>query len=198
VSRALSNFNMWWQNHRPPNASSSDWAATLAAQVDEEMVRLRACHDMLSPVLQPDLAACLGLSHPFEPSYDEKLFENRLLQQSLYADGLQRWFELFPATSFRVWVSEDFKADPAAHIQELAAWLGLDPAALHPKLQQASGGSSSRPVFKPVHARKYEGSAQAEVVERVRAFLSPHNQRLFELLEAKGFGDVAARLRQLW
>jgi hypothetical protein len=198
----VSNFNMWWAKHRPPNATTADWAPTLAAQVDGEIARLSACYAAAGthPASQPDLAACLGLPHAYDTAYDRMLFRDRLLAQSLYADGLQRWFSVFPRDAFLFIVADDFRADPAADIRRMVAWLRLDAAMLHPRLQAPppDDDRASRPAFRPVHARVYEGSAQADVLARMRAFLRPHNERLFALLQAKGFGDVAARLRELW
>jgi hypothetical protein len=37
-----------------------------------------------------------------------------------------------------------------------------------------------------------------EVVPRRWRLFEPHNRRLFETLEAEGFGAVAARMRQVW
>lgn len=166
----------------------------LAAQVDGEITRLSACFAAVgaAPITQPDLANCLGLTHPYSSSYDEDLFSNRLLAQGLYAEQLQRWFALFPAESFLIWVSEDFKSDTPAHMQDLVRWLGLDMQLLDPNLLDPST------KLKSVHARRYEGHANAEVVARMRRFFEPHNTWLFELLDAKGFGAVAARLRQVW
>jgi hypothetical protein len=194
VARAVSNFNMWWQKHAPKGAPKASWSDMLAAQVDGEITRLSVCNAAVGygPITQPDLAECLGLSHPYSETYDMDLFANRLLAQGMYADELQRWFELFPAESFLIWVSEDFKSDPATHMQHLVAWLGLDPELLDPKLRNASA------KLKPVHSRNYDGSPKAEVVARMRHFFEPHNKRLFDMLDAKGFGAVAARMRQVW
>lgn len=196
VSRAISNFNMWWQKQasQGSRSTSSSWSDTLALQVDGEIARLTACYASVgtAPAQHPELASCLGLPHPCSKRYDEALFANRLLAQGLYADQLQRWFQLFPAESFLIWVSEDFKSDPATHMTQLVQWLGLDMDLLDPKLRVA--GSK----LKSVHGRRYEGSADAEVVARMRRFFEPHNRRLFELLEAKGFGAVAARMRKVW
>lgn len=74
----------------------------------------------------------------------------------------------------------------------MVRWLGLDMQQLDPKLLDPST------KLKSVHARRYKGHANAEVVARMRRFFEPHNMRLFELLDAKGFGAVAARLRQVW
>lgn len=197
AARAVSNFNMWWQKQSAKPASErpkASWSDMLAAQVDGEITRLSACFAAVgaAPITQPDLANCLGLTHPYSSSYDEDLFSNRLLAQGLYAEQLQRWFALFPAKSFLIWVSEDFRSDTPAHMQDLVRWLGLDMQLLDPKLLDPST------KMKSVHARRYEGHANAEVVARMRRFFEPHNARLFELLDAKGFGAVAARLRQVW
>lgn len=178
----------------PAQRPQSSWADMLAGQVDGEITRLSACFASVSTaaVTQPDLANCLGLSHPYSSTYDEDLFSNRLLAQGLYADQLQRWFELFPAESFLIWVSEDFKNEGAAHMKDLVQWLGLDVQLLDPKLLDANT------KMKNVHGRKYWGKADVEVIMRMQRFFHLHNQRLFHMLEAKGFGAVAARMRQLW
>lgn len=188
---------MWWQKQAskdPAERPKTTWSEMLAAQVDGEVIRLSACYASVGPgpVTLPDLASCLGLSHPYTSTYDADLFANRLLAQGLYADQLQQWFELFPAESFLIWVSEDFKSDPAAHMQQLVRWLGLDVQLLDHRLREPGR------KLKPVHGRHYDGAANAEIVARMRRFFEPHNRRLFDMLEAKGFGAVAARMRQVW
>jgi len=189
---------MWWQKQSASAnstiTSQASWSETLAAQVDGEIARLSACYDTVGALLtkQPELSSCLQLQTPFSKGYDEALFANRLLAQGLYADSLQRWFGLFPAESFLIWVSEDFKSDPALHMTQLVQWLGLDLDSLHPKLRSAGT------KLKSIHGRRYEGSPNPEVVARMRRFFEPHNRRLFELLEVKGFGAVAARMRKVW
>jgi hypothetical protein len=197
VARAISNFNMWWQKQsaKPPaERPKLNWSNMLAAQIDGEIIRLSACFAAVSPepVTQQDFASCLGVTHPYSSTYDEDLFANRLLAQGLYADQLQRWFELFPAESFLIWVSEDFKSDSPAHMRDLVQWLGLDTQLLHPKLLDPAT------KLKIVHSRHYEGRPNEEVLARMRRFFKPHNARLYALLETKGFGAVATRLRQAW
>jgi hypothetical protein len=43
----------------------------------------------------------------------------------LYSTFLHRWFQIFPRDQFLVLRLEDFNADPATHLRDLVAWLGL-------------------------------------------------------------------------
>ncbi len=99
----------------------------------------------------------LWLSHitPCQPQprdFIDVLPQVEFLWRSIYADQLQRWFDLFPPQRFLIWVwigrsvltgnnpshtqhhkqiTEDFIKAPQLHMQQLVKWLGLDPAVIN-------------------------------------------------------------------
>ena len=56
--------------------------------------------------------------------------DHSYVAQGRYLDMLPRWFSLFPREQFYIGVSEDFYADPARVVNDVWAWLGLEPAPL--------------------------------------------------------------------
>lgn len=208
ASRAVSNFNMKWQKLREAEVKRNDtsfqsltqqqreaaWVESLRANATRQMQQLAACYSKVgtAALLQPELAACMGLLQPYSPNYQSALWEDAMMWQGIYADGLERWFKLFPAHQIMVWISEDFKAEPAAHVRQLISWLGLSSRDINPKLLPGAKR------LNPIHVREYEAQAPADLTAAMRRFYSPHNERLFAVLQAKGFGSVAARLREVW
>jgi hypothetical protein len=93
-------------------------------------------------------------------------------------------------------VSEDFKVEPYRHMNELVEWLGMDPTDIKPKYRYRGSAARERPRL--VHVREYDGYPTLEVQQKLRDWYAPHNQRLFEMLRDKGFGEVAARLEEVW
>lgn len=196
-------------------ARTAAWTAELRANVSAQVAALSRCTTVAASygghvsvggdgssadtssisggaLLGPELGACLGLASPYHPGYQASLFAHGMVWQGVYADGLERWLSLFPASQVMVWVSEDFKADPAAHMRQLVAWLGLDADGLAPKLRPGA------PLLRPVHVREYEAQPPPDVSGALRAFYEPHNERLFQLLARKGYGHVVERMRIAW
>jgi hypothetical protein len=170
------------------------WVEALTANATRQMQRLTECYARVGTdaIRQPERAACMGVQQPYNPSYQASMWEDAMVWQGIYADGLERWFKLFPKEQFLIWISEDFKADPAAHMRQLISWLGLDMADINPKLLPGAKRLS------PIHVREYEAEAPEQLMSSMRRFYAPHNARLAALLQEKGFGSVADRLLQLW
>lgn len=75
---------------------------------------------------------------------------------------------------------------------QLVDWLGLDPTLTSPQY------TSGSPLHTKLHVGKYESQPASDTMSMLREFYAPHNERLFKLLEAKGFGGAAARMREVW
>ena len=117
----------------------------------------------------------------------------------------------FPPERFLIWISEDFAANPAAHMEQLVAWLGLDTSMGNPAVTECCGGychfRASFCTHTLIHLqvltkRSYQIPYIAypgEGVEReLKRFLQPHNQRLFGMLHRVSMGAVATRLQEVW
>lgn len=89
-------------------------------------------------------------------------------------------------------VSEDFQHDASSHLLQLVDWLGLDP-----KLT-SHDHKSGVPIKTKLHVGRYESQPEDATMNMLREFYAPHNERLFKLLEDKGFGNAAARMRDVW
>jgi hypothetical protein len=61
-------------------------------------------------------------------------------EHSLYATRLTRYFERFPRTSIKVILFDDFTTNPAGTVQDLFAFLGIDPSFL-PDTRVAHNGT---------------------------------------------------------
>ena len=80
-------------------------------------------------------------------------------------------------------------------MHQLVDWLGMDTKLIKPKYARPHIGWE-RPRL--VHVREYDGYPTLEVQQKLRDWYVPHNQRLFNMLREKGFGDVAARMEEVW
>lgn len=87
--------------------------------------------------------------------------------RGLYFEQLQRYFERTPADRILVLRSEDMFRDPQATVDEVVAFLGLDPW----RLSAAPAWNQAPDLAKPV-----PGEA------RLRAWFEPHNRRLSDFL----------------
>lgn len=90
-------------------------------------------------------------------------------------------------------VSEDYEHDPISHMMQLPQWLGLDPALVSPAFKLRAKVPNAK-----LHIGHYDSTPSEETLQQLRTFFAPHNERLFKLLEAKGFGQQAARMKELW
>ncbi|MFT6939897.1 MAG: hypothetical protein ACJASN_001386 [Cyclobacteriaceae bacterium] len=54
---------------------------------------------------------------------------NDLVQEGFYAAHLQKYFQLFPSEQIKVILYDDFRKDPIAVMQEVYAFVGVDPLA---------------------------------------------------------------------
>lgn len=98
---------------------------------------------------------------------EESRFRKRFLTQSMYAEHLQRWFEVFPVERFLVVQAEHLFADSRAAARQMFAFLGLPPFEVRPIA--ANAGS-------------YSTCLDPSLVRRLRAFFEPHNSRLYALI----------------
>jgi hypothetical protein len=89
------------------------------------------------------------------------------LERGLYADQLQRWFEVFPRESILVETSEELFCDPPAVMTRVHEFLELPPHAIrrYRKLNSLSSGAMSP------HTR-----------HKLVQYFRPHNDRLYALL----------------
>ncbi len=92
--------------------------------------------------------------------------------RSLYAEQLERWFELFPREQFHFLTLEDLSARPGETLDGVHEFLGLP---------------AHRPENLPhLHAASYS-SLPPDSRERLQEYFRPHNQRLYELV-GRDFG----------
>lgn len=69
------------------------------------------------------------------------------------------------------------------------SWLGLDP-------QEALPSSH---VLTRMHERQYpRASLPASLLQQMKAFYAPQNERLFGLLQGWGYGALVKQLRSTW
>ncbi len=94
------------------------------------------------------------------------------LARSRYAEQLERWLRHAERDRFLILSSEDLFGDPRAVLAETQRFLGLEPDA--PDDLTARNARSYAPI-------------QADLRERLRAELEPHNRRLYELV-GRDFG----------
>jgi len=98
-----------------------------------------------------------------------------------YATHLQRWFEYFPRTSFKIIRTEDLERNPVQIMNEIYEFLGLHP--IYPR--------SNQQIFTSVHPGGGSTKHFAPMLPATRSllirFYRPHNQYLAQLLNDSRF-----------
>lgn len=192
--RVVSHFNMEFKIKKQqgqlkvaPSAEKQQYTSLLAAMVDAEVAALSKCYKQHSKGPEDNGAVdkCLGVGRIPDTQLEGALATAEHVWRSVYADHLARWLSQYPPENFLIWSSEDFKARPAAHMQQMAAWLGVDPAL-----------GNNRLLDKQSYKIPYVAPTPKAVARALSAFLQPHNQRLFSLLRKHGFRDVAQKLEK--
>lgn len=173
----------------PRNTSeySSIWREVVVRELRKEMATVNACLNRVhksAPVRihVDEMDACMLAGQ-------QKLSERVLdIHLGLYALHLERWFSYFQPEQLLIWSTKAFKQAPWHHMEQLVRWLGLDPT-------QCRKHSD----FLKMHKRSYpDGSLPTGFIQELADFYEPHNQRLFALLEQKGYHDVVKQLRTAW
>lgn len=107
------------------------------------------------------------------------------ISRGIYADYLQKWFNLFPREQFLILKSEDLYADPAAILKQTLRF--LDVPEVEPKRLKEGyekyNNSESKEHTKFTPPSKLDPEFRQRLVE----FYKPHNARLYELL-GRDFG----------
>ena len=99
--------------------------------------------------------------------YSENYRHYSYLARGVYADQLDRWFDVFPREQFLILKSEEFYAGPAALVNEVFVFLDVSPWTLT--------------AYKKYNQMAYAAMDPATRA-RLGAFYAPHNARLYEVL----------------
>ncbi|WIA15486.1 hypothetical protein OEZ85_002125 [Tetradesmus obliquus] len=196
ATRALSSINMVIQRgdfaelktlNRSSPEYSKVWQWVVVRELRQEMAAVNACLarvDSAAPVRRQvdQMDECMLAG---QPKLSERVLDIHL---GLYALHLERWLSYFAPEQLLIWSTKAFKEAPWHHMQQLAEWLGLDPSK-----------SKRRGDFLKMHKRSYpDASLPQGFVQELAEFYAPHNERLFVLLEQRGYAAVAAQLRAAW
>jgi hypothetical protein len=76
-----------------------------------------------------------GMGYPTESLY---------LAMGMYARQVRRWLDAFPAGHVRVYLFDDLRARPVALTADLAAFLGVDPAAFRESVEHENRAAAPR------------------------------------------------------
>lgn len=100
--------------------------------------------------------------------YDYELSHQSYLHRGLYANQLERWFDLFPRDQIHIGFSGDFFRSQGDYVQKVHSFLGIQP--------ETPGDLRTRNVG------RYDDPDQY-VVDMLEEFFSAPNRRLEELLD---------------
>lgn len=146
VARAYSHY-LWQSQHFLMDDLSFEEA------IDREPERLRCAEDRMRA----------------EPAYRSVAHQSySYLSRGLYADQLERWFDVIPRERFLVLKAESVFSDPATELPRVCGFLGIPPAGLE-RYERQNAVESNSPM-----------SATTE--KRLRAHFEGPNRRLEELL----------------
>jgi len=93
---------------------------------------------------------------------------HRVFRLSAYADGLRQWAEHFPREHLLVLQAERFFADPAATMERVWSFLGLEPFEAESYPVSMAGGYADR--------------MSADTRRRLQEYFAPGNEQLFTFL----------------
>lgn len=206
ASRAISNFNHRWRKKYPlaalklkmPNLSDrvQMWLRDLNETVEGQLSALERCYERLGSnayeQMREVVPMCARFAEAAPHEKEDSIISIELGGRGVYVDQLSRWFSQFPRERFLIWVSEDFKETPFAHLDQLVSWVGLDPRHTSEEGREAVRERNAREV-----AADYP-QTPSHTKERLYGFFRPHNERLFAFLEKEGFGAAANRMRLRW
>ena len=124
-----------------------------------------------------------------QPRLHEPVLFNEHIGKSVYHEQLRRWFAHFPREAFLISSLEDFAADNVGGVSRMLAHIGVpasEVATLGPEIEaitrarwnvtgrgQGAGGGGGG---------KAKETPDAKVLEEMREFFKPHNERLYQLL----------------
>ncbi len=142
-------------------------------------------------------------------SFEEALeADPRILEMGLYAENLERWFELFPRDRLLILLYDELQADEAAFARRIYEHIGVDPgyrssvigkrvnAVVFPRLRHALRRMGMEPIVRAVgrtwmggairrwnHGRAARAQPMAEATRRrLSEYYREPNRRLEELL----------------
>ena len=161
----------------------SSYSDPLAPQ--QPISPLQGESDDLSREYDQVLMDCLGFPTMNSVDLWHRLEDHSNVYRSIYYDQLARWMRSYPHSSFLIWSSEDFEHSPHQHMEDMVLWLGLDPHDTEPSVMTGRH-----------HQRRYVTMIPVDVKERLVEFFRPHNERLFQFLEERGFDDAVDQLKR--
>lgn len=104
-----------------------------------------------------------------DPRYNSTSHRNySYIERGLYAQQLERWFELFPRKQFLILHSERFRNDPPSAFREVCRFLGV------PEWEP--------PQYREIVKRRYE-PMRPETRTWLLDYFRPYNRQLYELLD---------------
>ncbi|MFP4011557.1 MAG: sulfotransferase family protein [Spirochaetaceae bacterium] len=105
-----------------------------------------------------------------DPHHDDKLFQRRAYKaKGRYAEQLRRYYQYFDRSQIFVMESGRFNNDTRNALNEICAFLGIDPAPETIDLAKHN-------------VTKVEKTVPPEVEEYLNDYFQPHNEELYELL----------------
>ena len=109
-----------------------------------------------------------------DPDYhDPAVGAHSYLARGRYAEGLERWLQVFGRERLLILKSEDLYADPESTVQTTLDFLGLPP------LTDVS--------YRPFNEGKNKEDMDPQTRAQLCAYFKPHNEKLYELL-GRDFG----------
>lgn len=122
VTRTISEWAMNWLQrecglksalkHASTEQYKDAWQDILHERVAEGISTYQGCYEKTlekSRVWQQEFSTCLGYDNPYTPRFMQNALPSLcasgvgLVGHSVYVDQLERWFELFPASQFKIW-----------------------------------------------------------------------------------------------
>ncbi len=108
-------------------------------RIEESLGQVRTMVTLRDPADRAFSSYLYMLKHGEKPGTFLEALEGRpeLIEHGRYGAGLMRYIELFGRDSVHVAVFDDLVADPQTFVDELLAWLGIDPVTLDEEMLQA-------------------------------------------------------------
>lgn len=210
VTHAITQFNrLWVEQQQQQHAAQKNLSVPVLALLDEQQQNwMEGLNRNMSQQMQQYAACQAGRRFESDKTAEAPCSRSlalhvtrqhqhnwQVVKQAVYADSLAHWLQVFPADQVLIWTSEGFAAEPQQHIQQLAVWLGLNSSSIEPAVlaQRQAQLQLELDVLMIVMAQP-----PWHLLDSMQQFYQVHNERLFQLLQDRGFTLAAAQMRRLW
>lgn len=108
----------------------------------------------------------------YELSNMDKILQPSILRTGIYVKNLERYFEYFDPSQFKIITDKELQLEPQKVLNEIFDFLDLSTHTFPDAM-----------LFKKYHKRKYQSAISNDVEKQLRLFYKPYDEALSKLLK---------------